>query len=80
MIVVRETNGTLRKAINDEREKVLQVYFPRKGKSNYVPPMFDKIQIEVHLIEFNTILSDLKNRLTKSIFCQKRNALSLKTI
>lgn len=47
MIVVRESNGTLRKAINDEREKVLQIYFPRKGKTTHVPLMFSQQQLEV---------------------------------
>lgn len=46
MIVVRESNGLLRKAINDEREKMLQVYFPRNGKVAHVPAMFTPLQLE----------------------------------
>jgi len=45
-IVVRETNGTLRKANYDEREKMLQTYFPKKGNTNYVPQMFEPAQLE----------------------------------
>lgn len=59
MIVVRESNGTLRKAINDEREKVLQVYFPREGKTAHVPQMFSRLQLEV--ISYETLkLNDFK--------------------
>lgn len=47
MIVVRETNGVLRKADYSEREKMLQVYFPQKGKSNNVPHMFESKNLEV---------------------------------
>jgi hypothetical protein len=47
MIVVRESNGTLRKADHSEREKMLQVYFPKEGKSNYVPKMFEALNLEV---------------------------------
>lgn len=49
MIVVREPNGVLRKADDCEREKMLQVYFPKSGKSNYIPQMFNPIQLEVIL-------------------------------
>ncbi|XP_068173858.1 small ribosomal subunit protein mS22 isoform X1 [Antennarius striatus] len=31
-IVVRETNGTLRKATWEERDRLIQVYFPRQGR------------------------------------------------
>ena len=30
-----------------EREKMLQVYFPKEGKSNYVPVMFNPANLEV---------------------------------
>lgn len=46
MIVVREANGTLRKADYPEREKVLQVYYPKEGKTNYVPSMFQPDNLE----------------------------------
>ena len=48
MIVIRESNGVLRKADHPEREKILQVYFPKKGKSNYVPKIFEPEHLEVN--------------------------------
>jgi small subunit ribosomal protein S22 len=50
LIVVRESNGILRKADHPEREKMLQVYFPKEGKSNYVPKMFEALNLEVNKI------------------------------
>jgi len=49
MIVVREPTGVLRKADHHEREKMLQVYFPKEGKSNYIPKMFEPLNLEVNL-------------------------------
>ena len=49
MVVVREANGTLRKADFQEREKVLEVYYPKPGKSLAIPPMFEPANLEVHL-------------------------------
>jgi hypothetical protein len=48
MVVIREYNGILRKADHPEREKILQVYFPKKGKSNYVPKIFEPENLEVN--------------------------------
>ena len=47
MVIVREPNGILRKANDDEHEKMLQVYFPKEGKPNYVPKMFEQTNLEV---------------------------------
>ena len=47
MIVVRETTGVLRKATDQEHERMIQVYFPQEGKPNYMPSMFDPINLEV---------------------------------
>ena len=57
MVVVRECTGTLRKADFNEREKMLQVYFPEQGKSNYIPPMFESKNLEVF---FNRTFSKFK--------------------
>lgn len=46
MIVVRESNGVLRKATEQEHEKMLQVYFPQEGKPNYMPSMFKPENLE----------------------------------
>ena len=46
-IVVREHNGNLRQANQLEREKMLQVYYPRKGQTIHVPAMFGQMQLEV---------------------------------
>ncbi|XP_061492729.1 small ribosomal subunit protein mS22 isoform X2 [Rhineura floridana] len=39
-IVVRETNGTLRKATWEERDRMIQIYFPREGRKIIPPPVF----------------------------------------
>jgi small subunit ribosomal protein S22 len=46
--VVRESNGTLRKANFDEHEKMLQIYFPKDGKPNYLPKIFEALNLEVN--------------------------------
>jgi small subunit ribosomal protein S22 len=47
MVLVREPTGVLRKASHEEHEKMLQVYFPKEGKPNYVPSMFQSANLEV---------------------------------
>ncbi|XP_067898208.1 28S ribosomal protein S22, mitochondrial isoform X2 [Heterodontus francisci] len=39
-IVVREPNGVLRKATWEERDRMIQVYFPRDGRRITPPPIF----------------------------------------
>ena len=48
MVVVRESNGLLRKADHDEREKMLQVYFPRLKKTMHAPQLFKPLNLEVN--------------------------------
>ncbi len=49
MVVVREANGVLRKASDLEREKMFQVYFPKEGKPNHMPSMFNQTNLEVNI-------------------------------
>lgn len=42
MIVVRDTNGVLRKATCQERYRMNETYFPQPGKSIRMPHMFEK--------------------------------------
>ncbi|KAG8445465.1 hypothetical protein GDO86_010299 [Hymenochirus boettgeri] len=39
-IVVREPDGVLRKATWEERDRMIQVYFPREGRKLVPPPVF----------------------------------------
>ncbi|KAM4772514.1 small ribosomal subunit protein mS22 [Rhinophrynus dorsalis] len=39
-IVVREPSGVLRKATWEERDRMIQVYFPREGRKLVPPPVF----------------------------------------
>uniref|UniRef100_A0ACB8FBA1 Uncharacterized protein n=1 Tax=Sphaerodactylus townsendi TaxID=933632 RepID=A0ACB8FBA1_9SAUR len=39
-IVVRETNGVLRKATWEERDRMIQIFFPREGREINPPPLF----------------------------------------
>merc|ERR1719268_316640 len=41
IIVVRETDGTLRTSNWDEQDRLNLVYFPREGRRHYVPAMFE---------------------------------------
>eukprot|EP00092_Neocalanus_flemingeri_P038724 GFUD01042166.1.p1 GENE.GFUD01042166.1~~GFUD01042166.1.p1 ORF type:complete len:345 (-),score=48.84 GFUD01042166.1:57-1049(-) len=41
IIVVRETDGTLRTSNWDEQDRLNQTYFPREGRRHYVPTMFE---------------------------------------
>eukprot|EP00088_Acartia_fossae_P012986 TRINITY_DN16722_c0_g1_i16.p1 TRINITY_DN16722_c0_g1~~TRINITY_DN16722_c0_g1_i16.p1 ORF type:complete len:288 (-),score=28.27 TRINITY_DN16722_c0_g1_i16:353-1216(-) len=40
LIVVRDTDGTLRTADWDEQDRINLIYFPREECKHYVPPMF----------------------------------------
>ncbi|ELU15734.1 hypothetical protein CAPTEDRAFT_156720 [Capitella teleta] len=50
-IVVREHDGTLRKADWEERNRILQVYFPQKGRMYSTPTMFMEESLESLLAE-----------------------------
>ena len=51
VVVVREPNGTLRLADHKERDRTLQVYFPRSGRMYNMPKMFEEESIEKILVE-----------------------------
>jgi len=46
-IVVREPNGKLRMATHNERDRMLQVYFPVPGRMYSIPEMFQEENVEV---------------------------------
>lgn len=46
-IVVRETDGTLRKATWEERDRLLQVYFPKDGRKLTAPLIFKEENLKV---------------------------------
>ncbi|XP_033107714.1 28S ribosomal protein S22, mitochondrial-like [Anneissia japonica] len=43
-IVVREPDGTLRKAKWEERDRLTQIYFPRQGRALVAPTLFENLQ------------------------------------
>lgn len=47
-MVVREPDGQLRLAKPSERDRVLQIYFPKQGRSLHVPHMFDSEHLQVN--------------------------------
>jgi small subunit ribosomal protein S22 len=49
MIVVRDVNGTLRKATPDERHRMNETYFPRPGRKLRMPHMFEKEYLKVRV-------------------------------
>jgi len=46
-VVVREPGGVLRFATHEERDRMLNLYFPRPGKMYVTPKMFSEDQLEV---------------------------------
>ncbi|XP_053506962.1 28S ribosomal protein S22, mitochondrial [Ictalurus furcatus] len=46
-IVVREPSGVLRKASWEERDRLIQVYFPREGRKLKTPPVFKEENLKV---------------------------------
>ncbi|XP_069549024.1 small ribosomal subunit protein mS22 [Brachyistius frenatus] len=46
-IVVREPNGTLRKATWDERDRLIQVYFPKEGRKLTAPLIFKEENLKM---------------------------------
>ncbi|XP_029373789.1 small ribosomal subunit protein mS22 [Echeneis naucrates] len=46
-IVVRETDGTLRKATWEERDRLIQVYFPKEGRKLTVPQVFKEENLKM---------------------------------
>ncbi|CAB1348139.1 unnamed protein product [Coregonus sp. 'balchen'] len=46
-IVIREPTGTLRKASWEERDRILQVYFPKGGRRLTAPPVFKEENLKV---------------------------------
>ncbi|XP_035241508.1 28S ribosomal protein S22, mitochondrial [Anguilla anguilla] len=46
-IVVREPTGILRKASWEERDRILQIYFPRPGRRLTPPPVFNEENLKV---------------------------------
>ncbi|KAM9853004.1 small ribosomal subunit protein mS22 [Aulostomus maculatus] len=46
-IVVRETDGTLRKATWEERDRLIQVYFPKDGRKVKAPLMFKEENLKM---------------------------------
>ncbi|CAD5113273.1 DgyrCDS2453 [Dimorphilus gyrociliatus] len=45
-VTVREKDGTLRLATNDEHKRMIQVYFPGEGRKHYMPNMFTEKHLE----------------------------------
>uniref|UniRef100_A0A672L0Y6 28S ribosomal protein S22, mitochondrial-like n=1 Tax=Sinocyclocheilus grahami TaxID=75366 RepID=A0A672L0Y6_SINGR len=46
-IAVREPSGTLRKATWNERDRIIQVYFPKEGRKITPPPIFKEENLRV---------------------------------
>ncbi|XP_056330101.1 28S ribosomal protein S22, mitochondrial [Danio aesculapii] len=46
-IVVREPSGTLRKASWNERDRIIQIYFPKEGRKVTAPPVFKEENLRV---------------------------------
>uniref|UniRef100_A0A8C2NSB3 Mitochondrial ribosomal protein S22 n=1 Tax=Capra hircus TaxID=9925 RepID=A0A8C2NSB3_CAPHI len=47
-IVVREPSGTLRKASWEERDRMIQIYFPKEGRRVLTPVIFREENLEIH--------------------------------
>ena len=49
LMVVREPCGKLRHANSTERTRILQAYFPVRGRTIHQPKMFEETQLEVKI-------------------------------
>ncbi|XP_015216500.1 small ribosomal subunit protein mS22 [Lepisosteus oculatus] len=50
-IVIREPDGTLRKASWEERDRMLQIYFPKEGRRITPPPVFKEENLKVVFLQ-----------------------------
>ncbi|XP_041126278.1 28S ribosomal protein S22, mitochondrial [Polyodon spathula] len=50
-IVIREPDGTLRKATWEERDRMVQLYFPREGRRLTPPPVFKEENLKVVFLQ-----------------------------
>lgn len=48
-MIVRDTEGTLRKAKHDERERAIQIAFPVKGRTVFPSHFFSPEYLQVSL-------------------------------
>lgn len=53
-IVVREPDGVLRKATWEERDRLIQVYFPREGRKLTAPLIFKDENLKVPHVTIET--------------------------
>lgn len=60
-IVVREPDGTLRKATWEERDRLVQVYFPKPGRRLTPPFMFKEENLKVENLCRTQLLRYLAN-------------------
>ncbi|KAL4624748.1 28S ribosomal protein S22, mitochondrial [Arapaima gigas] len=59
-VVVREPDGCLRKASWEERDRMIQVYFPKRGRKITAPPIFQEANLKnVFLQDQHEALLDL---------------------
>uniref|UniRef100_A0A3Q4G542 Mitochondrial ribosomal protein S22 n=1 Tax=Neolamprologus brichardi TaxID=32507 RepID=A0A3Q4G542_NEOBR len=54
-IVVREPNGILRKATWEERDRLIQVYFPKEGRKLTAPLLFKEENLKVHTTTYEDL-------------------------
>uniref|UniRef100_A0A8C4PWY6 Mitochondrial ribosomal protein S22 n=1 Tax=Eptatretus burgeri TaxID=7764 RepID=A0A8C4PWY6_EPTBU len=66
LIVVREVDGTLRKATWEERDRMMQIYFPREGRQLKRPPLFNDEHLQVHKRCYEDLAERGKHDLLKS--------------
>ncbi|CAI5775531.1 Uncharacterized protein PODLI_1B001475 [Podarcis lilfordi] len=59
-IVVRETNGTLRKATWEERDRMIQIYFPKEGRKINPPVLFKEENLMGAVLQ--DVLSNVLNQ------------------
>ncbi|KAG7268819.1 hypothetical protein CRUP_003703 [Coryphaenoides rupestris] len=65
-IVVREPNGVLRKANWAERDRLIQVYFPKEGRKLSVPLLFNEKNLKIHAVTFEDLDKQGKYHLLRS--------------
>nr|CAG4635647.1 EOG090X0AW0 [Artemia franciscana] len=78
LVVVRDPEGTLRKATWEERERMLQIYFPRPGREILPPPMFNEDNLKKEVWDDISRLNKILSRVFLTFTAKDRNDIKEK--
>lgn len=80
MVAVREPDGVLRTATNEEKDRMNQIYAPINGREVYTPRMFQPEHLEVYPYVRSNVLHLTINEMQNDIFYHHKLYLFLQPI